>query len=56
MLTGGIAELKIDLGPGYRVYYCMRDDRLLSLYGGSKATQDEDIHVATKLARQYRTG
>ncbi|WP_294375303.1 type II toxin-antitoxin system RelE/ParE family toxin [Pseudacidovorax sp.] len=33
-LTGGVSELKIDVGPGYRVYYCQRGDRLLLLLAG----------------------
>ena len=36
-LTDGVSELKIDLGPGYRVYYTQRGDRLLLLLiGGDK--------------------
>jgi putative addiction module killer protein len=38
-LTEGVAELKIDVGPGYRVYYSIRGDQLLLLLtGGSKST------------------
>jgi putative addiction module killer protein len=53
-LTGGISELKIDAGPGYRVYYLQRGSTvLLLLAGGDKSTQDKDIAVATRLARDY---
>ena len=53
-LTGGISELKIDAGPGYRVYYLQRGSTLLLLLaGGDKSTQDKDIPVATRLARDY---
>lgn len=38
-LTHGVSELKIDAGPGYRVYYSQRGDRLLLLLiGGDKST------------------
>jgi len=44
--------LKIDFGPGYRVYYTLRGDRLLILLaGGDKSTQKRDIEAAIELAR-----
>jgi putative addiction module killer protein len=53
-LPGGISELKMDFGPGYRVYYCQRGETvLLLLGGGDKATQQRDIVTATELARNY---
>lgn len=53
-LTDGISELKIDVGPGYRVYYTRRGDRLLLLLaGGDKSTQQEDIKCAIVLARSF---
>ena len=53
-LTEGIAELKVDVGPGYRVYYSKRGDRLLLLLaGGDKATQAEDIAKALELNRKF---
>jgi len=43
-LNEGVSELKIDAGPGYRVYYSLRGDQLLLLLaGGIKATQNKDI-------------
>jgi putative addiction module killer protein len=55
-LAGGISELKMDFGPGYRVYYCQRGNTtLLLLGGGDKTTQQSDILIATALARMYRT-
>ena len=50
-LTEGVSELKVDVGPGYRVYYSLRGTRLLLLIaGGDKSTQDKDIDAARKLA------
>lgn len=54
-LTGGVSELKIDFGPGYRVYYTQRGTRLiLLLAGGDKSTQARDIEQAITLARNYQ--
>lgn len=48
----GVSELKIDYGPGYRVYYIQRGFRLIVLLcGGDKSTQDEDIVTAKNLAK-----
>ena len=53
-LTEGIAELKIDFGPGYRVYYSRRGDRLLLLLaGGDKSSQQKDIAKAIELATHF---
>jgi len=53
-LAGGIHELKIDAGPGYRVYYALRGQRLLLLLaGGDKSTQSRDIEKAIELNRNY---
>lgn len=50
-LTHGISELKIDVGPGYRVYYTERNGELIILLaGGNKATQQQDIKTAIALA------
>jgi putative addiction module killer protein len=52
-LKGGIGEVKLDFGPGYRIYYS-RLGRLLVilLCGGGKSTQAADIALATKLAKR----
>ena len=51
-LPSGISELKIDFGPGYRVYYLKRGHRLLLLLlGGDKSTQQRDIRRAAALAK-----
>ena len=52
---GGISELRIDYGPGYRVYYLRQGDRLiLLLCGGDKSTQSADIVAAHDIAQQWR--
>ena len=51
-LTGGVSELKIDFGPGYRVYYAQRGAELIVLLaGGRKSTQQRDIRLALNLAK-----
>lgn len=53
-LKSGINELKIDYGPGYRVYYASRNQTLLLLLcGGDKATQDQDIKTALRILKQW---
>ena len=53
-LTEGVSELKVDVGPGYRVYYSQRGDRLLLiLVGGDKSTQAKDIAKALELNRNF---
>lgn len=48
-LGGGLLELKIDHGPGYRLYYNERNLRVMLLYGGDKSTQSRDIARARAL-------
>jgi putative addiction module killer protein len=49
---GGVLELRIDYGPGYRVYFVRRGEALVILVaGGNKRTQKHDIATAIKLAR-----
>ena len=53
-LTEGVSELKVDVGPGYRVYYSQRGNRLLLLIaGGDKSTQTKDITRALELNRNF---
>jgi putative addiction module killer protein len=51
----GVSELRINYGPGYRVYYVQRGNRyILLLVGGDKSTQSRDITRAKRLAAEYR--
>ena len=53
-LTDRVSELKVDVGPGYRVYYSVRGTRiLLLLVGGDKSTQHRDIEQAICLSRNF---
>ncbi len=55
-LKDGINELKIDYGPGYRVYYTFKGKTLLLLLcGGDKSTQGKDIRLATEIAASWET-
>jgi putative addiction module killer protein len=48
----GVSEMRIDSGPGYRVYFMRRsDDLIILLAGGNKKSQPRDIRAALKLAR-----
>lgn len=50
----GVSELRIDYGPGYRIYYKRRGEELIILLcGGNKTSQDEDIKRAKKLAKDW---
>lgn len=51
---GGISELRIDYGPGYRVYYQQRGEVLIVLlHGGDKSSQAKDITRAKELAEEW---
>lgn len=48
----GVSELRINYGPGYRVYYKRKDQEIIVLLaGGVKRTQINDIKTALRLAR-----
>ena len=53
----GVSELKIDFGPGYRVYFGRDGDTLVILLGGGKKdTQDADMKLARQYWREYQDG
>ena len=48
----GVSEIRIDTGPGYRLYFVRRENAaVLLLCGGDKSTQDRDIARARELAK-----
>jgi putative addiction module killer protein len=50
----GVSEMRIDYGPGYRVYYKdMGKEIILLLCGGDKSTQQSDIKTAKRLVKEY---
>ena len=52
VLTNGVCELKVDFGPGYRVYYTeLHGVLIVLLAGGDKSSQAKDIKTATALAK-----
>jgi len=51
----GVSELKIDYGPGYRVYYLQRGATVVILLcGGDKSSQQHDIALAHRLADEWK--
>ncbi|MGY6258828.1 type II toxin-antitoxin system RelE/ParE family toxin [Paraburkholderia caledonica] len=51
----GISEMRIDYGPGYRVYYLKRGPIVVVLLcGGNKSSQDRDIVMAKAIAAQWK--
>ena len=51
--AGEVRAMRIDYGPGYRLYYVIRDNRIIILLcGGDKRNQQADINKATKLAKE----
>lgn len=49
-----VFEIRVDVGPGYRVYYTLRGDEVvLLLIGGDKGTQERDIAKAKTIAKEY---
>jgi len=49
----GVSEMKINLGPGYRLYFTLRMQTVVfMLCGGDKSTQDTDIRRAKELAKE----
>lgn len=52
----GVSELRIDFGPGYRVYYALDEDGeiILLLMGGDKSSQSKDIARAIEFWKEHR--
>lgn len=51
----GVSEMRIDHGPGYRVYFTRHGSTVvLLLAGGDKRTQDSDIELAIRIAKEWR--
>ncbi len=51
----GVRELKVDYGPGYRVYFAQEGTHLiLLLLGGDKSNQEKDIETAKKYLNDYK--
>lgn len=54
-VAGGIWELRIDYGPGYRVYYLQQGQQVIILLsGGDKSTQQRDIEQAHQIAKEWK--
>ncbi len=54
-LHDGVFELKLDIGPGYRIYYALAGETIvLLLVGGDKSTQKKDIALAKEYWRDYQ--
>lgn len=54
-IGSGVSEMRIDYGPGYRVYYQKRGPVIaLLLCGGDKRTQNADIKRAHQIARDWK--
>lgn len=54
-LRGGISEMRINVGPGYRLYFIRRYNTVIVLLcGGDKRRQDADIERAIALAKRWK--
>jgi putative addiction module killer protein len=54
-VRAGVSELRIDYGPGYRVYFIRRGPLVIVLLaGGDKRTQDADIERAISISEEWK--
>jgi putative addiction module killer protein len=54
-VRSGVSELRIDHGPGYRIYFMRRGSVMVVLLaGGDKSTQDIDIKRAIEIAKEWK--
>ncbi|PHR58204.1 MAG: addiction module antitoxin RelB [Arcobacter sp.] len=52
----GLSELRLTIGPGYRVYYMIKNKEIIILLnGGDKSKQQSDIKTAKQLAKEYKS-
>lgn len=52
----GVSELRLFIGPGYRVYFGEEADHIIVLLcGGDKSTQDKDIKTAKEYWKEYKS-
>ena len=52
-----IFELRINISKGYRVYFMDKENEIIILLlGGDKSSQDDDIKMARRLAKEYKDG
>ncbi|WP_245802988.1 type II toxin-antitoxin system RelE/ParE family toxin [Corynebacterium phocae] len=55
--VGGVHEIRLHFGPGYRLYYAQHGKTLVWLLaGGDKSTQSRDIKLAKRLAKEFAEG
>src|SRR5438270_949390 len=56
-VSSGVSELRLDFGPGYRIYFGKDGERLVVLFGGgTKRPQQADIEAAKKLGPSTKDG
>ena len=53
-LGTGLLELKLNFGPGYRIYFTKRKNRIILICGGNKSTQIKDIAIAKKYWQEIK--
>ena len=54
-LGGGLYEMRIDQGAGYRLYFTQASNKKIIILGGNKKTQSKDINKARQCLKNYRS-